>query len=241
MLIPPRVMQELVCAIANANSLLEIKESVTLVPSMGDLQHVVYHYLGGPAHPQPPLPGFTTYPDEWVQCYLANNYAKIDPVIQRAMRSILPFEWSELTITAPEQQKLFAESKAHNLGESGLTLPICGLEGERAHFTITGRNVDTFSGPIRVSYVRDYQLLGMCIHQRFVKLHNLVAKENPSFSQREVECLKLAAQGFLGKEIAHKLKLSEPAVRLYLRIARHKLWASNTCRAVGVAKERGII
>ena len=241
MLVPPRVMPELVCAIANASSLLELKESVTLVPSMGDLQHVVYHYLGDPQHPPPPEPGFTTYPDAWVQCYLANDYARIDPVIQRGLRSILPFEWSELKITTPEQQKLFADSQAFDLGASALSIPLCGLAGERAVFTITGRNADTFNGPIRISYIRDYQLVATYVHQRFVRLRNLVPEEHFALSQREKECLKLASESLLGKEIAHRLKLSEPVVRLYLRVARHKLGTTDTGRAVAIAKQRGLI
>ena len=241
MLIPPRVMQELVCAIAKAASLPELNAIVTTLPQKGGLQHVVYHYLGGSFHGEPAVPGFTSYPEEWVNQYLANDYAQIDPVVQRGLRSMLPFEWSELTLERPEQQEIFIHAKKFDLGAAGLSIPICGLDGERALFSVTSDKPDTFNGPMRVCYIKDYQLLAVYVHESFMRLNGLLPVERLVLSHREKECLALAAKSLLGKEIAHQLKMSEPAVRLYLRVARHKLGAASVSGAVAVAKLRGFI
>lgn len=233
-------MQELICKIANAASLRELEDVVANLPQKNCLQHVSYHYLGGPNHPPPALPGFTTYPIEWVQIYLDNNYQNVDPVVQRATRSILPFEWSELTIDTPEQQKLFADSQAFDLGAAALSIPICGHEGELALFTITSQKSDAFHGPDRSAVIRDYRLLGVYVHESFARLHALSSVQKPEISEPEINCLRLAACSLLGKEIAHQLKLSEPAVRLYLRVVRHKLGVATTTDAVKVAKQRGL-
>lgn len=205
------------------------------------MQHVVYHYLGGSFHAPPKVLGFTTYSKDWVNQYLANDYAQIDPVVQRGLRTILPFEWSELKIDRPEQQEIFIQSQKFDLGAAGLSIPICGLDGEKALFSVTSSQADTFNGPMRVCYIRDYQLLAVYVHESFMRLNDLLPEERLVLSHREKECLLLASQGLLGKEIAHQLKMSEPAVRLYLRVARHKLGAASVSSAIIAAKARGFI
>lgn len=241
MLIPPRIMQDLIAAIVESKTLPELKAIMAVLPLKSGLQHAVYHYLGTPAKPLLDIPGFATYPDEWVNRYLENGYVQVDPVVRRGLRSILPFEWSELTIDTPEQKKLFTEAQEFDLGKAALSLPVRGLGGENALFTITSEAPDTFSGPQRVNYVRDYQVLGVYVHESFARLNKLIPEQTMELSRRETQCLKLASEGLLGKEIAHRLKLSEPAVRLYLRIARHKLGASSTSGAVALGVRRGLI
>ena len=238
----PVALQDMLTAITRATSLQDLNHVVSTLPQKGGLFHVVYHYLGvlGPKVADLP-PGFATYPEEWVTRYLQQDYAQVDPVVRRGRESLLPFEWGEVTVESADQQKLLDEARDFDLGQAALSLPVRGVEGQNALFTITSTDPAAFAGPNRMAYVRDYQAIGVYLHEAFVRLAHVAQEAALELSQPERNCLKLAADGLLGKDIAHYLKLPEAAVRLYLRIARHKLAATCTGSAVTIARQQGLI
>lgn len=69
--------------------------------------------------------------------------------------------------------------------------------------------------------------------------HN-VAEKNP-LSPREIQILKLLAQGFVQKEVADKLDLSYHTVCFHIRGAFKKLDVSNLTAAVAKATRQGLI
>lgn len=60
-------------------------------------------------------------------------------------------------------------------------------------------------------------------------------------SGREIEVLRLVAQGLANKEIAAQLGLSEPTVKTYIVRLLAKLGAPDRTRAVTIALERGYL
>jgi DNA-binding NarL/FixJ family response regulator len=60
-------------------------------------------------------------------------------------------------------------------------------------------------------------------------------------SAREIDVLRLIAQGRANKEIAHELGLSEPTVKTYITRMLAKLGAPDRTRAVTMALERGYL
>ncbi|CAA6678004.1 MULTISPECIES: response regulator transcription factor [unclassified Lentimonas] len=63
---------------------------------------------------------------------------------------------------------------------------------------------------------------------------------NP-LSERELEVLKLLAEGMLKKEISEELKVSVPTVAFHVKNIFQKLDASNAPAAVGKAYKKGIL
>lgn len=63
----------------------------------------------------------------------------------------------------------------------------------------------------------------------------------PSMSKREIECLRLTAQGFTSEEIAAELSLSVHTANQYLTSSAHKLNAVNRIHAVAKALRGGLI
>ncbi|RUM97561.1 helix-turn-helix transcriptional regulator [Pseudaminobacter arsenicus] len=63
----------------------------------------------------------------------------------------------------------------------------------------------------------------------------------PSVSKRELECLKLTANGYTSEEIAKLLKLSVHTANQYLTNTAHKLNAVNRMQAVAKALRLGLI
>ena len=63
----------------------------------------------------------------------------------------------------------------------------------------------------------------------------------PSISKRELECLKLTANGYTSEEIARLLKLSVHTANQYLSNTTQKLDAVNRMHAVAKALRLGLI
>jgi DNA-binding CsgD family transcriptional regulator len=68
-------------------------------------------------------------------------------------------------------------------------------------------------------------------------------KSNPAIilTQRQRECLQYIADGHTGRNIAHRLGISERMVRFHLEGARLRLNAGSTTQAVYLATKSGII
>ncbi len=61
------------------------------------------------------------------------------------------------------------------------------------------------------------------------------------FSDREIEVIRLLAQGFLGKEIAAKLHVSEETIKSHKKNAMRKSGAKNSSQLVGFSLTNGLI
>ena len=86
------------------------------------------------------------------------------------------------------------------------------------------------------------------IHARCFSLFEAVARIRPgeagrfpSISKRELECLKLTANGYTSEEIARTLKLSVHTANQYLTNTAQKLDAVNRMHAVAKALRLGLI
>ncbi len=86
------------------------------------------------------------------------------------------------------------------------------------------------------------------IHARCFSLFEAVARirpgetaKFPSISKRELECLKLTANGYTSEEIARLLKLSVHTANQYLTNTAQKLNAVNRMHAVAKALRMGLI
>ena len=66
-------------------------------------------------------------------------------------------------------------------------------------------------------------------------------KGSPNLGRREVQCLKLAAEGLKAKQIAITFGIGEQTVQFHLSRAREKLNCSNTVQAVARAAQFGLL
>jgi DNA-binding CsgD family transcriptional regulator len=184
----------------------------------------------------------TTYPEEWTSLYLRKNYFEIDPVIELSRSGFLPVDWSNLDRRSPRSRSFFKEAGSFDIGRHGLTVPIRGPSGERTLFSVTSN----LSGPewrkLRISSYHDLQILSHYLHEKVLFVSDLRKSGGyRKLSRREQECLQLLARGLVSKRIAARLQISESAVRLYLRSARHKLDAATIYQAIARASFLEII
>jgi len=50
------------------------------------------------------------YPRAWRQRYDDRGYLSVDPVVRRALGSVVPFAWDELALDAPDGRGIFEEA-----------------------------------------------------------------------------------------------------------------------------------
>ncbi|MBI4985306.1 MAG: helix-turn-helix transcriptional regulator [Rhodocyclales bacterium] len=67
------------------------------------------------------------------------------------------------------------------------------------------------------------------------------ARKGKALSNRERECLSLAARGLASKRIAAALGIREATVAYHLGNASRKLGATNRLEAVAIAFRRGLL
>lgn len=65
--------------------------------------------------------------------------------------------------------------------------------------------------------------------------------DSPNLGRREIQCLKLAADGLKAKQIAITLGIGQQTVQFHLSRAREKLDCSNTVQAVARAAQFGLL
>ncbi|WP_338583195.1 autoinducer binding domain-containing protein [Pseudomonas sp. MAG733B] len=183
---------------------------------------------------------FNNYPKDWNAEYERKKLCAIDPVVAHCNQSMLPVLWSEeLFSNTPwlwdelEQQGLqHGWSQAVHDEESGL----CSiLSLARTHCPVSAWEL--------------YENLGFSV---FIgrHLHKLIAQtmpkapEHPStphLTPREIDVLKLAADGKTAYESARILNLSARTINFHVQEAIRKLGVNNKISAVIAAVKAGYL
>lgn len=183
---------------------------------------------------------FNNYPGDWNAEYEKKKHAAIDPVVAHCNHSVLPILWTEeLYNNAPslwdamETQGLqHGWSQAVHDEETGL-YSILSLA--RSHCPVSAWEL--------------YENLGFSV---FIghHLHKLIAQTLPKapakpaaphLSPREVDVLKLAADGKTAYESARILNLSARTINFHVQEAIRKLGVNNKVSAVIAAVKAGYL
>ena len=220
------------------HSIDELRQFIDRLLQRYGLNHAVYFAVSLPNRVEPHPVVVSTYPEQWVQRYLEQDYLAIDPVLGAAATSLLPFDWAELNHRGIRVQQMFSESREFGIGQQGLGFPVRGPLGDHALFTVTS-NADQLEWlKLRSSYMRDLQLVAHFVHGKVLEFEGDVSYPIKQLSAREREVLSWAARGLTNDQIAHKLQISERVVRAYFESARNKLNCLNRghvlARAVGL-------
>jgi LuxR family transcriptional activator of conjugal transfer of Ti plasmids len=186
----------------------------------------------------------------WLTTYVDEGYQRLDYAVRRHVvekdeRSILvgrDFTEHHEDMTGAERQ--FYDEAAEVGLVSGMTLPRFteapgGVVATGFSFwTALGR--EGFSSMMR-SHGREALLFLLAVEQKLLPpmLRNVMGYE--PFTQRERDCLTHIARGRRADDIADRLCVSTPTVRLHLNSARRKLGAKTLPEAVAKALTAGMI
>ena len=92
------------------------------------------------------------------------------------------------------------------------------------------------------SYRTDFTLIAHYTHQLALKLTAPPLEAHTrALSAREMDAIRLIADGFSRGKAADTLGISENTFRVYIDSARHKLGALNIPHAIALAAYKGVI
>lgn len=180
------------------------------------------------------------YPEAWNKQYEENSYCEVDPVVAHCNQSMLPITWNkELFSKTPNlwealqnQGLRYGWSLAVHLKERGLCST---LSLARPHCPISAIELYEHFG--YMYYVTSHlaELFAHALPIRPTKARP------PRLSAREVEVLRLSADGKTAYEISIILSLSERTVNYHVQNVILKLNVCNKISAVIAAAKAGII
>lgn len=176
---------------------------------------------------------FNNYPSGWNTEYEQNHFREIDPIVAHCNRSTLPILWEEKVYS--KTPTLWQVQKQLGL-QYGWSQSLHGDSGLRSMLSLARSD-----SPI--TPYEFYEKMGFMI---FIgnHLHGLVAKKfpdrvkdccKPHLSAREIEVLKLSADGKTAYEIGRILFITERTANFHIHRAIQKLGVNNKLAAVVAA------
>jgi len=182
----------------------------------------------------------TTYSLDWQARYASRDYLKIDPVIRRGLQRIIPLDWADFGKDDRRVAQFFGEAREFGVGNQGLTIPIRGVNGETALFSINRECPDREWLAFRREHMAQFQLMAYYFHDNVLNREGF-ANDPLTLSDRQKEVLKWAASGKTEWETGTIIGLSARTVKYHLSGAMVCLRAVNKVHAVARAVRLGLI
>ncbi|MEO9340719.1 helix-turn-helix transcriptional regulator [Mesorhizobium sp. SB112] len=119
---------------------------------------------------------------------------------------------------------------------SGIAFPVYAQNGQYGVVIFSGRNIELQQQAL-------YEIHGRCfsLFSAIIQIRASNEQKLPAISKREIECLRLTANGHTSEAIAALLKLSVHTANQYMTSAAQKLNAVNRMQAVAKALRLGLI
>ncbi|MDJ0827640.1 MAG: LuxR family transcriptional regulator [Rhodobacter sp.] len=221
-----------------AETLDDLQGHIIGLRDVFDVEHLVYHSVNASGGQYAAL----TYPLTWVDRYLEQDYARVDPVVQGCYRRFHPVDWKRLDWSGKQVRDFMGEAQDAGVGQQGFSVPIRGPNGQFALFTVSDRRTDTAWNKYTERHVRDMILAAHFVNQKALEIERGTDEtQQRNLSPREVDALTMLAMGYSRAQAAESLSISEHTLRVYIESARFKLNASNTTHAVARALTLGLL
>jgi DNA-binding CsgD family transcriptional regulator len=233
-------LSRLVAALDEPPGAVAPKALLSLIRDALLLQNVAYLALHAPPLTRDGPYIEVTYSPEWVAHYRKNGYVSYDPTLTEPTKSILPTDWSKLDRTHSVTKRLFHDAELFAVGNQGITVPIRGVNNERAFFSVTKNcDADTWRA-FKKEMMPLITVAAQVFHETVMKIHG-IKYPKIDLTIRESEVLGWAAAGKSASDISVILNISVHTARTHLDTARHKLGALNITHAVRRAIQLNLI
>jgi len=229
---------ELTAGIESATDIPEVAAACRSAAQALGFEHFIFGFRTPISLTHPCQFILSGYPRAWREHYDRNSYLAIDPVVARALGTILPFDWEELDKSDPAVARLFQEAAEYGL-RYGFSVPVHGGHGEGGVLSLA--RAQTPLPEVLGERQRLFQQAQWFSAVLQTKLRRLIFEETSPearpLTKREHECLRLAAEGQSAQDIARALRITERTVVFHLNHAEEKLGATRRQQAVarGVA------
>jgi DNA-binding CsgD family transcriptional regulator len=180
------------------------------------------------------------WPDSWRRFYLSEGLVERDPLIDALTFKHQPFTWSELRRDKKLQKigRDVLERAAAAGWTEGLVVPLSRGTNRIGLVSIVGHQAEI------AAENRAYLcLISLCFHGH---VRTLVRREGfaiapAGLTAREVECVRLVAQGLSDNEIAKHLGIAPSTAHEFVEKAKRRLKTRTRVEMAAIAAALGII
>jgi DNA-binding CsgD family transcriptional regulator len=192
-----------------------------------------------PLNPRSAPVVFQNYPKEWVRYFSESGRYRIDPVFRYADERMVPFRWDDAEFRAaltPAQREVLIEAAAHGI-VNGYTVPIHPPGTQMASCSVVPDKGAVIAGGVGQAiftmscFMFDAMLRG--------SLEGSV--RSMQLSERERQCLELAAQGKDDWSIGSLLRISERTAHNHIERAKRRLGVCTRVQVIVHALSEGQI
>ena len=120
--------------------------------------------------------------------------------------------------------------------QDGFVVPVC-VAGVIAGAVVFAGTKPEMDGVARATL----HVIAQCAIENIIRLESLPKTASLPLSPREIECLRLAADGKPGREIGRLLEIGPRTARFHLENAKRKLGVATRAQAIGEAMRRSLI
>lgn len=164
---------------------------------------------------------FDSYPKEWVQRYINQKYALIDPVFHNSPQHNMFFSWhieKFKDLTLPQKKMLL---DAHDFGITfGTTLSLLPTQESNYYITLLGANINNANILYGISNAANYYLREL----KKIEINNAIN----ALTKKQQEILDLKKMGFPAKKIADILGKDISTIQLHIYKIKEKLEAASS-------------
>ncbi|WP_324753053.1 LuxR family transcriptional regulator [Roseovarius sp. Pro17] len=221
-----------------ATDIAALQRAIEVCRDSFGVDHMGYHWISAASDNY----GVGTYAAAWIKHYIAQDYLRVDPVIQGCYQRFHPVDWKQLDWSGKAARQFLREAIEFGVGSQGYSVPIRGPNGQFALFSANHSCTDADWATFTKANRRPLILIAHAFHQKALEFEpQRSPPQTQALSPREVDALTLLAVGHSRAQVAQTLNISEHTLRAYIESARFKLGASNTIHAVACAMSRGVI
>lgn len=179
------------------------------------------------------------YPAAWRARYDEQRYMLIDPILKAVVSQTIPIEWDLVDRGNPVVAQLFDEAADHGLAH-GLTVPLHGAQGESTLFSLARATPLPSNRVERAALASRAQWFTMHLHECIRRIalspsSELRGEPPQRLTEREKQCLRLAAEGYNAGAIASELNITERTVVYHFGRCQQKLSVTSRSQAIARA------
>jgi LuxR family transcriptional activator of conjugal transfer of Ti plasmids len=227
-----QIFRDFILYLPNARSRQAIHNLLERTICGYGLRH--YAYVSFPAAEADGPVLLTTYPDSWVERYGEQRYDRIDPVIARAVGTMLPFAWTLDTLAQPPTRRLkaFLDDAAEAGIRRGVTIPIHDRQGRASSLTLAEFGLEPDFQRCVDRHQHALHLVALHLHARLRQDERPEPQARPMLTPREVDCLQWAAKGKSASDIAEIMRISRRTVVFHTENAKQKFGVATLSQAI---------